>query len=132
MKIHTLLLALLLVPAVHASPAEHDHTGTPSHSLTISGAVKAPGELDLAAIKKLAPKNTGPMNVICASGQLKGKADNYRGVLLTDVLDSVVIDRGARHRRLHRHLLLERAVQHRDRQAGAGGLGKGRQAAGTR
>lgn len=109
MKIHSLLLALLLVPAVHASPAEHDHTGTPSHSLTISGAVKSPGELDLAAIKKLAPRDTGPMNVVCASGQIKGKVDNYRGVLLTDVLDSVVIDLKA-HKDDRRMVIVARAT----------------------
>lgn len=109
MKIHSLLLALLLVPAVHASPAEHDHTGTPSHSLTISGAVKSPGELDLAAIKKLAPRDTGPMNVVCASGQIKGKVDNYRGVLLTDVLDSVVIDQKA-HKDDRRMVIVARAT----------------------
>lgn len=95
MKFHAFLLALLLAPAVSAAPATpaaHPATGTPSHSVRITGAVKAPAEFDVAALKKLLPRNSGPVDVVCASGATVGKAKNFRGVRLTDVLDRVGID----------------------------------------
>lgn len=91
MKSLPLLLALLLAPCVHAGSGAHDHAGTPSHTLTVTGAVLASVSLDLASIQRLAPKDTGPMDVVCASGEVKGKVDNYRGVLLTDILNTVGI-----------------------------------------
>ncbi|MCC7096181.1 MAG: molybdopterin-dependent oxidoreductase [Thermomonas sp.] len=49
-------------------------------------------ELNLADLKQLAPRNSGPMDVVCASGEMKGRVNNFRGVLLTDVLNAVGID----------------------------------------
>ncbi len=93
MKPPALLLALLLAPALSATPAAHPMAGTPSHSVRITGAVKAPAEFDVAALKKLLPRNSGPVDVVCASGAVVGKVENFRGVRLTDVLDRVGIDR---------------------------------------
>ena len=98
MKFHAFLLAMLLAPTVSAAPATpttpaaHAVAGTPSHSVRITGAVKAPAEFDVAALKKLLPRNSGPVDVVCASGATVGKAQNFRGVRLTDVLDRVGID----------------------------------------
>ena len=89
-----LLLAIALLPATLPTRAADGHApaGTPSHAVRISGAVKAPAEFDVAALKKLLPRDTGPVDVVCASGALKGTVQNFRGVRLTDVLDHVGID----------------------------------------
>ena len=79
MTLHAFLLVLLLAPAVSAAPATptakpaaHPAAGTPSHSVRITGAVKAPAEFDVAALKKLLPRNSGPVDVVCASGATVG------------------------------------------------------------
>ena len=104
MKLRVCMLALALAPVLVASAASprqstsapsapyHATTGIPSHSLAITGAVKASVELNLADLKQLAPRDTGPMDVVCASGEVKGRVNNFRGVLLTDVLNAVGID----------------------------------------
>lgn len=114
MKLHNFLLALLLpvlvsAPARAADPAAHPAAGTPSHSVRITGAVKAAAEFDVAALKKLVPRNTGPVDVVCASGATVGKADNFRGVRLTDVLDRVGIDVGG-HKDGRRMVIVARAT----------------------
>lgn len=121
MKLHALLFALLLAPAVSAAPATtaatakpttpaaHAMTGTPSHSVRITGAVKAPTEFDVAALKKLLPRDSGPVDVVCASGATVGKVQNFRGVRLTDVLDRVGIDLKA-HKDDRRMVIVARAT----------------------
>jgi len=119
MKLAPLLLALLLSPPLLATPAQpakpaaapqtHAVAGTPSTSLRISGAVKAPADFDVAALKKMVPRNTGPMDVVCASGATVGKANNFRGVRLTDVLDRVGIDVGG-HKDGRRMVVVARAT----------------------
>lgn len=92
MKLRAFLLALLLAPALlSASPADHPEEGMPSSSVRITGAVNAPAEFDVAALKRLVQRNTGPVDVVCASGATVGSARNFRGVRLTDVLDHVGI-----------------------------------------
>ena len=86
-----LLLAFALSLFAVASPAQPPPIGTPRHSLRVGGAVKASADLDLAALKQLTPHDSGPTTVVCASGATMGKADNYRGVLLTEVLKHVGI-----------------------------------------
>lgn len=92
MKLPALLLVLLLAPVVSAIPASHPAAGTPSHSIRITGAVKAAAEFDVATLKQLVARDTGPVDVVCASGATVGKVQNFRGVRLTDVLDRVGID----------------------------------------
>ncbi|QIL20309.1 molybdopterin-dependent oxidoreductase [Thermomonas sp. HDW16] len=88
MKSRSLLLALLLLPAIGLAQSDHADVGTPSHAVRVSGAVTAPREFDLAAIKQLAGRDSGPVDVVCASGATVGKADNYRGVRLREVIDA--------------------------------------------
>ncbi len=112
MNFHAYLLALLLVPAIPASaakPAAHAADGTPSHSVRITGAVKVPAEFDLSALKKLLPRNSGPVDVVCASGATVGKAQNFRGVRLTDVIDHVGIDLSG-HKDGRRMVIVARAT----------------------
>ena len=112
MKAHALLLALLLAPAASAAPATpaaHAASGTPSHSVRITGAVKAPAEFDVAALRKLLPRDTGPVDVVCASGATVGKAQNFRGVRLTDVINHVGIDL-AGHKDGRRMVVVARAT----------------------
>jgi len=109
MKIHALLLALLLSPALSAAPADHPETGTPSHSVRVTGAVKAPAEFDLAALQELVARDTGPVDVVCASGATVGSVQNFRGVRLTDVLDRVGIDVQG-HKDARRMVVLARAT----------------------
>jgi len=115
MKLHALLLTLLLVPATFTANAEtaksstHPLAGTPSHSVRVTGAVKTPAEFDVAALKKLVPRNSGPVDVVCASGAIKGKVRNFRGVRLTDVLDHAGIDLKA-HKDDRRMVIVARAT----------------------
>ncbi|MDE2407617.1 MAG: molybdopterin-dependent oxidoreductase [Xanthomonadaceae bacterium] len=108
-----LLAALLLAPA--AVPLAHADTPVaaanvkPSFEVRISGAVKAPADFDVAALKKMVPRNTGPMDVVCASGATVGKVNNFRGVRLTDVLDRVGIDVGG-HKDGRRMVVVARAT----------------------
>lgn len=106
-----LLLAIALLPATLPTRAADGHApaGTPSHAVRISGAVKAPAEFDVAALKKLLPRDTGPVDVVCASGALKGTVQNFRGVRLTDVLDHVGIDFKA-HKDDRRMVIVARAT----------------------
>lgn len=97
MKSCVLWLALLLAPMVHAAPAEPATSeaaiaaAQPSHSLRITGAVKNPAEFDVAALMKMMPHDSGPVDVVCSTGAVVGKVQNFRGVRLTDVLDRVGI-----------------------------------------
>lgn len=106
-----LLLAIALLPATLPTRAADRHApaGTPSDAVRISGAVKAPAEFDVAALKKLLPRDTGPVDVVCASGALKGTVQNFRGVRLTDVLDHVGIDFKA-HKDDRRMVIVARAT----------------------
>ncbi len=90
MKLHSLLLALFVSGSgAGALAAEPAPAPTPSYAVHVSGAVTAPRDFDVAALKKLVARDTGPVDVICASGATVGKVDNYRGVRLTDVIDAV-------------------------------------------
>ena len=106
MKIPAFLLALLLLPALAVA---HGDSGTPSHAVRVSGAVKAAREFDVAALKQLVPQSSGPVDVVCASGAIKGKVRNFRGVRLTDVIDRVGIDVQG-HKDARRMVILARAT----------------------
>lgn len=112
MKFHASLLALLLAPAISATPAgpvAHPAGDTPSTSVRITGAVNAPVEFDVAALKQLVPRDTGPVNVVCASGATMDTAQNFRGVRLTDVLDHVGIAVNG-HKDARRMVIVARAT----------------------
>ncbi len=94
MKLRPLVLAALLLTAPALQVAYADTpvpiaSVKPSIEVRISGAVKAPKTFDVAALKKLTERNSGPMDVVCASGATVGKVNNFRGARLTDVLDAV-------------------------------------------
>ena len=91
MKFHPLLLALLVVwPGAGVAAAEHaDVQAKSSTAVRVTGAVTAPQAFDVAALQNLVAHDTGPVDVICASGATVGKADSFRGVRLTDVIDAV-------------------------------------------
>lgn len=94
MKRRNLLLASLLLVTQSAYAAKSSAPAalagiTPSVTVRVFGAVKSPRTLDVAALKTLTARNSGPMNVVCASGATVGKVNNFRGARLTDVLDSV-------------------------------------------
>ena len=94
MTLRPLALAALLLtaPALHVAYADTPvpiASVKPSIEVRISGAVKAPKTFDVAALKKLTERNSGPMDVVCASGATVGKVNNFRGARLTDVLDAV-------------------------------------------
>lgn len=84
------MLALLL-PTVGWTASNAADVGTPRHAVRVSGAVTAPREFDLAALKRLLPRDSGPVQVVCASGATVGKVDNYRGyrgVRLRELIDA--------------------------------------------
>ena len=75
---NALFLALLLpvcalsaaetAPTTPAGAAAHAAKDQPSLALQIDGAVTAPRSFDLASLQKLATQNSGPVDVVCASG----------------------------------------------------------------
>lgn len=91
MTLRALLLALLvLVPVGGVSAAGHaDVKIDPSTSVRVTGAVTAPQTFDVAALQALVAHDTGPVDVICASGAIVGKVDSFRGVRLRDLIDAV-------------------------------------------
>ena len=109
-----LLVLTLGVTAAHAqsshpSDTAPKHDGTPSTSVHVIGAVKAPHEFDLTAIKALAAHDTGPAEVVCASGVTVGKVSNFRGVRLTDVINHVGIEEKG-HKDTRRMVIIARAT----------------------
>lgn len=93
-----LLGALLLAPPLSSSAVAATATAQeladakPSHEVRVSGAVKNARAFDLAALQQLTADNSGPMDVICASGAVVGTVNNFRGARLTDVLDAAGLD----------------------------------------
>ena len=96
---NALFLALLLpvcalataetAPATPAGAAAHAAEDQPSLALQVDGAVTAARSFDLASLQKLAAHNSGPVDVVCASGATVATVQNFRGVRLTDVIDTV-------------------------------------------
>ena len=109
LALSTLLLFTPVATMAHADAPVAAANVKPSHEVRISGAVKAPAAFDVAALKKLVSRNTGPVDVVCASGATVGKADNYRGARLTDVIDRVGIDLGG-HKDGRRMVIVARAT----------------------
>lgn len=91
MTLRTVLLSLLVfMPVAGVSAAGHaDVKLEPSTAVRVTGAVTAPQTFDVAALQALVAHDTGPVDVICASGAIVGKVDSFRGVRLRDVIDAV-------------------------------------------
>ncbi len=110
---HLLVLGLGIATA-HAQAAGAEavapkHLDTPSSIVHVSGAVKAPRDFDLAAIKALAGRDTGPVDVVCASGATVAKVNNFRGVRLTDLINHVgIAEQG--HKDTRRMVIIARAT----------------------
>lgn len=109
MQLRAFFLGALLL-AGNAPAADAARTdAAPSHSVLVGGAVKAPRELDVAALKKLVAHDTGPMDVVCATGAVVGKVSDFRGVRLTDVIDAVGLDAQG-HKDERRMVIVARAT----------------------
>ncbi|HET8898820.1 MAG TPA: molybdopterin-dependent oxidoreductase [Rhodanobacteraceae bacterium] len=89
MHFRSALLLALLLPLI-SSVAAHEKAATdqPSFAVTVHGAVVAPRSFDVADLKQLAAHDSGPIDVVCASGATVGTVKNFRGVRLTDVIDA--------------------------------------------
>lgn len=112
MKTTTWIAALLLATLLWFAPAigtAHPADGSPSLSVRVIGAVKSPAEFDVGALKDLATRDTGPVDVVCASGATVGKVQNFRGVRLTDVIDRVGIATEG-HKDARRMVIVARAT----------------------
>ncbi len=111
MRLHALLLALALLPlGAHAWADDGPgKVGEPSTAVRVDGAVNAPRAFDVAALKKLVAHDTGPVDVVCASGATVGKVDNFRGVRLTDVIDAAGVKLEG-HRDARRGVVVARAT----------------------
>ena len=87
------LIALASISTAHAQAADkHGRSGTPSTAVHVSGAVKAPTDFSVVALRQMTGQDTGAMPVVCASGATVATVKNFRGVRLIDVLDRVGID----------------------------------------
>ncbi len=109
-----LMVLVLGVATTHAQeskstdgPPKHD--GTPSTSVHVIGAVKAPQDFDMAALKALVAHDTGPVDVVCASGATVAKVSNFRGVRLTDVINHAGIAEDG-HKDTRRMVIIARAT----------------------
>ncbi|KZC15595.1 hypothetical protein RHOFW510R12_00155 [Rhodanobacter sp. FW510-R12] len=110
---YLLVLGLVAATAHAQTPTATDaaprHHGTPSSLVHVTGAVKATRDFDLAAIKALAGRDTGPVDVICASGATVAKVNNFRGVRLTDLINHAGIDEQG-HKDTRRMVIIARAT----------------------
>ncbi len=109
-----LLVVALGVTTAHAQTSRPTatapkHDDTPSTSVHVIGAVKAPQDLDMAALKALVARDTGPVDVVCASGATVAKVSNFRGVRLTDVISHVGIAEEG-HKDTRRMVVIARAT----------------------
>ena len=104
------LVALAAISTVHAQETEkHKASGTPSTAIHVHGAVKAPTDFSVVALRQMTGQDTGEMPVICASGATVATVKNFRGVRLIDVLDRVGIDMQG-HKDARRMVVIARAT----------------------
>ncbi len=93
---HLASLVLVTLAAISTARAQevekHTVSGTPSTAIHVHGAVKAPTDFSVVALRQMTGQDTGAMPVVCASGATVATVKNFRGVRLTDVLDRVGID----------------------------------------
>lgn len=107
-----LLILFAGLSAAHAqapAAAAAKHSGTPSHVVRVSGAVKATREFTVAALKQMSGRDSGVMPVVCASGATVATVRNFRGVRLTELLDRVGIDEQG-HKDTRRMVVIARAT----------------------
>lgn len=87
----SLLISLAILPTL-VMAHDTERAANPSAMVRVHGSVTAPRNFDLAALQHLATQDSGPVDVICASGATMSTAGNYRGVLLTNVINAVGLD----------------------------------------
>lgn len=63
-------------------------TAPAAPALELAGRLPRPGWLDLAALKRLPPRDLGPTQVLCFTGRAVAQAESYVGARLIDVLDA--------------------------------------------
>lgn len=90
-RLSILFLLGALSPALAADPPAAKPADKPGCAVHVGGAVNAPRDFDVATLKQLAPRDSSPLDVVCASGATVGKVDNFRGVRLSDVIDATGI-----------------------------------------
>jgi DMSO/TMAO reductase YedYZ molybdopterin-dependent catalytic subunit len=111
MKVKRVFLAtgaLALASMVVASePHGHQHDGEKhaSRTLAVSGMVKNPLVLDVAALRAMPATEFGETPMYCGREEPKYVVESYRGVLLRDILDAAVVDDDLRHSRNYMYVV---------------------------
>ncbi len=92
-RLPTLLAAcaLSLCLSAHAKENIADSKSFVTESLAISGAVEHPLNLSVADLKNFPPQQHEEIPLICQSGADLGKMQNFKGILLRDILEKAVI-----------------------------------------
>ena len=94
--VQKLLLALLMSASVIASPVLAHETKTDlskyvTTSITVSGAVEKTLVLRVEDLRQLSSKEIKEIPLICQTGANVGHLENFKGVLLRDILEKAVV-----------------------------------------
>lgn len=88
--LRSLLLSCALLGAValplSAAPNLKDAARFVTTSVTVSGAVEQPLTLDVLALRQFPVQQISELPIVCQSGADMGKLENFKGVLLRDIL----------------------------------------------
>lgn len=90
-NLSALLLGLLLLPLTLSASTENDSRFV-TKTLSVKGHVEQPLNVTVAQLGKDFPLHQeGKVTLICQSGENKGELENFKGVLLTDILQKANI-----------------------------------------
>ncbi|MFC0348686.1 molybdopterin-dependent oxidoreductase [Undibacterium danionis] len=94
--LRSLLLVSLIAISASCSPAfAHDKKLDPAkyvtHSITVNGAVEKKLVLRVEDLRQFPPQKVAELPLICQSGANVGNLENFKGVLLRDILEKAVV-----------------------------------------
>lgn len=81
---------ILCGPSLAANPLS-DPRQYVSESVTVSGAVEHPLTLGVSDLRQFPPRQVAEVPLVCQTGANVGKLENFRGVLLRDILEKAVV-----------------------------------------
>lgn len=92
-QIRTLWIAAALVFCQQAFAHENatDLSKYVTESVTVSGAVEHKLVLRVDDLRKFPPQQVGEVPLICQTGANVGKLENFKGVLLRDILEKAIV-----------------------------------------
>lgn len=82
---------LVCTGIAQAHPQGDDASRFVTTRIKVEGVVENPLDLDVAALQQFSSQKINELSLICQSGADRGKLENFRGVLLRDLLAKAVI-----------------------------------------